>query len=189
MKYELKTIGKLFSGTYAKPDITKEILYLQSGHFNKAGNLDETVRTMLQLTPKIEKHLLKDGDILFTAKGTSNLAYVYYASYGQAIASSSFIVIRIKEELKESIKPEYLAWFLSFTPELKFFHQRQIGTTIPSISIAQIKNIEVQIPPIGKQEAIIKVYSLRHKEKDLKKQLEKMREIQIQQLLLTAIKE
>jgi restriction endonuclease S subunit len=184
----LKDIGKLISGTYAKPDITKEIFYLQTGHFTDAGRLDETVKPMLQYSSRLEKHLLQEGDVLFTAKGTSNISYVYYPSYGQAVASSSFIVIRINENNKEKIKPEYLSWFLSFTPQIRLFHQRQIGTTIPSISIKELKEIEVDIPTMEKQEAIIKVHSLRHKEKVLKDQLEQMREIQIQQLLFTALK-
>lgn len=83
----------------------------------------------------------------------------------------------------------YLAWFLSNTPEVRDFHRKQLGTTIPSISIKKLSEIEVQIPAIEKQQLITNIQQLRNKQKDLTQQLEIAGESQIQQLLINALNE
>lgn len=184
---KLNKIANLTSGIYAKPDISPDTLYLQAVHFDKFGQLDRLLRPQLNTNGKTEKHLLKNGDILFAAKGTNNFGIVYQASYGKAVASSSFIVVRINQDTQETILPEYLAWFLSNTPGIRAFHQKQLGTTIPSISIKKLAEIEVQIPTIEKQHLIANIQQLRNKQKGLSLKLESARESQIQQLLINAL--
>lgn len=189
MNKKLHEIAILTSGVYAKPDYSPDTLYLQSVHFDEFGQLDQLLKPQLNVNGKTAKHILQEGDILFAAKGTNNFGVVYQEAYGKAVASSSFIVVRIKQETQGEILPSYLAWFLSNTPAIRDFHRKQLGTTIPSISIKKLSDIEVQIPAIQKQQLITNIQQLRNKQKDLTQQLEEARESQIQQLLINALNE
>ena len=161
-------------------------LYLQSIHFDHFGVFDTTVAPQLNLNNKLEKHLLKDGDLLFAAKGLNNFAVVYNNGIGKAVASSSFIVIKINEENKQTIQPDYLAWFLTHHKQIKLMHQQQLGTTIPSIGMKQLAELEINIPPIEVQKKIVAVHQLREKEKELTTRIEEWKDKQIQLLLSNA---
>jgi len=187
MSKKLHEIATLTSGVYAKPDYSPDTLYLQSVHFDEFGQLDPLLKPQLNIHGKTVKHLLLEGDILFAAKGTNNFGVVYQEGFGKAVASSSFIVARIKQQSQDIILPEYLSWFLSNTPAIRDFHKKQLGTTIPSISIKKLSEIEVQIPPMKKQHLINSIQQLRNKQKDLAMQLEIARENQIHQLLINAL--
>ncbi len=184
---KLQDIVTLTSGIYAKADYSPDTLYLQSVHFDEFQKLDPLLEPQLKIEGKSAKHLLQNGDILFAAKGIHNFGVVFQQNYGKAVASSSFIVLRLKNEAKSIINPDYLAWFLSNTPDIRDFHRKQLGTTIPSISIKTLSQIEVQIPTIQKQQLIYKIQQLRNKQRDLTLKLETARENQIQQLLINAI--
>lgn len=188
MKSRLANITKFQSGIYERPDINADTLYLQAVHFTRAGIFDKTVGQQLKLNNRFEKHLLKEGDLLFAAKGLNNFAVVYYNDIGKAVASSSFIVIKINEENKQAIQPDYLAWFITHHKQIKLMHQQQLGTTIPSISMKQLSELEIDIPPIAVQKRIVSVHQLREKEKELTTRIEAYKDKKIQLLLSNAVK-
>ncbi len=182
----LNNISNLSSGIYAKPDTSPDTKYLQAVHFNEYGQLDDRIKSQLNSDGKAGKHLLHDEDILFAAKGTNNFGVVYRSEYGKSVASSSFIVIRIKPEFRSILLPEYLTWFLSTCPEMTTFHSRQHGTTVSSISIKMLADININIPSVEKQQLIIKIQELRNRQRSLTLELETARSTQIQQLLIRA---
>ena len=188
MKLKLSNISQFQSGIYEKPDINADILYLQSVHFTRSGTFDKTVTPQLKLNNKLEKHILKEGDLLFAAKGLNNFAVVYHKSIGKAVASSSFIIIKINVEKKQTIQPDYLAWYITHHKQIKLMRQQQLGTTIPSISMKQLAELEIDIPPISVQNNIVALHQLREKEKELSFLLEGWRDKQIQQFLSKATK-
>jgi len=184
---KLREIANLSSGIYAKPDYSPDTLYLQAVHFDEFGKLDVLLQPQLSSEGKAGKHLLQEGDVLFAAKGTNNFGVVYWSDYGMAVASSSFIVIRINAKNQDYVTSEYLAWFLSNTPEIRAFHRKQLGTTIPSISIKMLSEVDVKVPSMARQKQINHIQELRNKQKDLSIQLEAARESQTKQMLINAI--
>jgi restriction endonuclease S subunit len=187
MVKNLGEIAKMTSGLYAKPDISPEILYLQAIHYDEFGILDTLIEPKLSLNKKTEPHVLKEGDILFAAKGSNNFAVVYHRQNNKAVASSSFIIIRINIKYANILLPEYLAWYLSHTSTIRSFHKKQLGTTIPSISIKMLREMEIPLPPLQKQKTIISIQNLRNKEKKLLGQLASAKEKKIEQQLLSTI--
>lgn len=188
MKTKLAHITQFQSGIYEKPDINADTLYLQAVHFTRSGTFNESVFPQLQSNGKLEKHLLKEGDLLFAAKGLNNFAVVYHSTIGKAVASSSFIIIRINSDYIQSVQPDYLAWFITHHNQIKLMHQQQLGTTIPSISMKQLAELEIDIPPIEVQNKIVAVQHLREKEKELTTQIEEYKDRQIKILLSNATK-
>ena len=188
MKVFLQNIAQLLSGLFAKPDIDADTLYLQGSHFNEFGEFDSNVKPYLNAYQKNPKHLLSEGDILFAAKGLNNFAVVYNRGIGKAVASSSFIILRVNHEYYEQVMPEYLAWYLSNDPHVRLFH-KQLGTTIPSISIEKLSRMEIEIPSLETQREIIHIQFLRNREKQILRDLESHKDQLIKHQLLNAAKQ
>lgn len=188
MKAKLADIAHFQSGIYDKPGIDPDLLYLQAIHFPNSLEFDRSVKPALKQNYSHQKHLLAEGDILFAAKGLNNFAVVYHSSIGPAVASSSFIVLRLSQKYSKAIYPDYLSWALSHDKQVKLLHSKQLGTTIPSINISQLKELIIDLPLLDVQHKIVAVHKLRAKERQLVSRLEKCRDIQVQLLLSNAPK-
>lgn len=185
MKTILKNITSIQTGLFAKPTGSGELVYLQSKHFDENGQLNTELYPDLPAEDISEKHILKEGDVLFAAKGTKNFATVFENHNEPSIASTSFFVLRTSYN---NILPQYLAWFLNNQATQALLKTQAIGTAIPSISKQVLENLEISVPDIERQKAILHITKLRNREKSLKQKIELLREKQIQQLLINALK-
>lgn len=185
MKTLIKDITYIQTGLFAKPSGIGELVYLQSKHFDQNGQLHAVLHPDLLADGISEKHILKNGDVLFAAKGAKNFAAVFENHNEAAVASTSFFVIRLNDQ---KVLPEYLAWALNTHSIQTLLKGQAIGTSIPSISKQVIENMEITVPSITAQKSILHITKLRHKEKSLKQEIEKLREKQIQQIIINAIK-
>lgn len=185
MKAVLKQITKIQTGVFAKPIQKGEIVYLQAKHFDVNGEISETLYPDLDYSSKLEKHLLKKGDVLFAAKGSKNFAAWYEDDKIPAVASTSFFVLHIEGN---NLLPGYLTWFLNHPTTQNLLKRQARGSSIASISKAVLSELEIPIPGIQKQELILRIFKLRNREKNLKQKIENLREREIQDLLINAIK-
>lgn len=185
MKTLIKHITSIQTGLFAKPAGIGELVYLQSKHFDEYGQLHSVLHPDLPAEGISEKHLLKNGDVLFAAKGTKNFAAVFENHNEPSVASTSFFVIRPTDN---KVLPQFLAWFLNNHTTQTLLKGQAIGTSIPSISKQVLENLEMPVPEIKTQKAIVEISKLRNKEKSLKQKIETLREKQIQQQIINAIK-
>lgn len=185
MNRQIKEVSNIQTGFFAKPAGVGEIIYLQAKHFDENGQLLNSLKPDLMAEGISEKHLLKHGDILFAAKGAKNFAAVFENHNEPAVASTSFFVIRL---IDKEILPEYLAWFLNSHSTQTLLKGQALGTSMPSISKQVLEALEISIPSLETQKAILQIVKLRKKEKTLKKEIEILREKQIQQRIIDAIK-
>ena len=188
MNRHLKDIASIQTGIFAKPIVKGEIVYLQSKYFDENGILIHSLHPDLKPESINNRHLLQNGDILFASKGTKNFAALYSSNNQPSVASTSFFVIRLQDDISKKILPEFLVWFLNNQSTQKFLKGKAIGTSIVSISKAVLEALEVSIPTIKSQKVILQIADLRNKEKKLKQQIEILREQQIQQQIIKAIK-
>lgn len=185
MKKLFNQITEIQTGLFAKPLGEGDVIYLQVKHFDEIGQLQSALHGDLLSDYIGEKHLLKNGDVLFAAKGTKNFATVYEDHNQPAVASTSFFVIR---PTYKKVIPEYLAWFLNSHSTLTLLKSQAIGTSIPSISKHVLENLEIAVPSIEIQKTILEITKLRNIEKALRHEIETLREKQIQQQIINAIK-
>lgn len=185
MKTLIKDITNIQTGLFAKPTGIGDLVYLQSKHFDEFGQLHSVLHLDLPAEGISEKHLLKDGDVLFAAKGTKNFAAVFENHNEPSVASTSFFVIRLSDK---KVLPQYLAWFLNNHTTQTLLKGQAIGTSIPSITKQVLENLEIPVPEIKTQKAIVEISKLRNKEKSLRQKIERLREKQIQQQIINAIK-
>jgi restriction endonuclease S subunit len=182
----LSDVATLISGLYCQPSPAADTYYLQAVHFMENGELDSLIKPQVKLDHRIERHLLKDEDVLFAAKGINNFAVAYKVEMGLAVASSSFIIIRLNEETRKILTSEYLVWYINHTQKVKLFHQQKIGSTIPSISMKELSTLEIVIPSLEKQNLIVQIQRLRDKERQLELQLTTQKDHLLQKQLLIA---
>lgn len=158
---------------------------MQAKHFDENGEIAETLYPDLNANSKINKHILKKGDVLFAAKGTRNFAALYENEEPPTVASTSFFVIRLHDN---NVLPGYLVWFLNHPGTQTLLKGHARGTSMASISKTVLSDLEIPIPDIKRQELVLKVFKLRNEEKKLKQQIEILKEKEIQNLLINAIK-
>ncbi len=188
MRVALKHIAFIQTGVFARPAKEGQIVYLQSKHFDENRILKSSLYPDLKAGSISEKHLLQTGDIIFAAKGTKNFAALYESKNKPAVASTSFFVIRLNEDFQDKILPEYLTWYLNSASSQNYLKSKAVGSSIVSISKSVIDELELSIPDLDTQKAILIITHLRNAERKLQKQIELLREKQIQQQIINAIK-
>ncbi|MBK7958055.1 MAG: restriction endonuclease subunit S [Bacteroidetes bacterium] len=161
----MKDITNIQTGHFAKPIGIGNVLYLQSKHFDEFGQLNSVLHPDLVADKISKRHLLKEGDVLFAAKGTKNFAAVFENHYEPAVGSTSFFVLRPTEQ---SILSQYWAWQRNSNTTQTLLKGQAIGTSIPSISKQILENLEITVPSIEIQMRIQQITKLRNKEKRLK---------------------
>lgn len=185
MKTLIKDITNIQTGFFAKPSGSGNVVYLQSKHFDENGQLHAILHPDLMAEGISEKHLLKDGDLLFAAKGTKNFAAVYENQNPVAVASTSFFVLRPTDY---KILSEYLSWFLNHPETQKLIKDKARGTAIPSIRKTVLEDLEISIPSIEKQRIVIQLSALLKKENELRLSILQQRKQLIEQQIIKAIK-
>lgn len=185
MKTLIKDITNIQTGLFAKPSDKGEVVYLQAKHFDENGKLLGILHPDLMANSISERHLLKDGDVLFAAKGTKNFATVYKNQNPAAVASTSFFVLRATDN---KILPEFLSWFLNHPETQKLIKDKARGTAIPSIRKTVLEDIEISIPSIEKQRTVIQLSALVQKENEIRMSILQQRKQLIEQQIINAIK-
>lgn len=163
----IKTLGDIADirfGYYAKPIDGRGISYLQAKHFDVYGNMIGEPDTFIAAEYKAADQMLRDGDVLFAGKGYKNFAWCYRRSFGEAVASSLFHVLRPDTQV---VLPEYLTALLNHPTNQLYFQQLAAGSSIPSIRKNELANFKVPVVALDMQEKIVEVYKLHRKETSL----------------------
>lgn len=185
MFQKIQNIASIQTGLYATPEPAGEVLYLQAKDLNPDGQISDLVHPNLTYKPTMSRHLLERGDVLLVAKGFKNPALVYRANVQMAVASSIFIRLRVQAA---AVLPEYLSWFLNSPAGQQYLKASAVGTSIQSVSISALENMEISVPAIHLQEQIVKIHTLWQQEKSILNKLETLRDKQIQHTLIQASK-
>lgn len=185
LKTTLKNIVNIQTGLFSRAVSQGEIVLLQAKHFDENGLMISHIHPELIRNAGTGRHLLRSGDILFAAKGTRNFAVVLDIGSRPCVASTLFFVLRIHVNF---IIPAYLVWYLNHPNTLQLLKNQAKGTSIVSISKPVLEELEICVPDLKTQKIILEIARLRNREKLIKKQIEVLREKQIQHLILKAIK-
>ncbi len=168
MKVNLSKIASIASGVYAKSHKGfGDVYYLMARDFDESFNLKPGLGPGVLEKEKLTKHFLQKGDILFAAKGHHFFAAVYRGEVSPAVASSVFLVLRIKEE----VVPDFIVWYLNHPETQKFLLNLATGSSLPSISKSKLAKLEIPIPPFEIQQKVVQFEELRKKEKKIKEKL------------------
>ena len=104
---------------------------------------------------RLNKYLMKEGDILFTRVGSVDLsAYVTKVQNGWMF-SSRMLRVRPNNE----INSRFLSYFFQQKKFRDYILNISVGATMPSINTGILKTIPISYPPLPEQKAIAEVLS------------------------------
>ena len=168
MKVKLSDIAQLQFGLYTKPSDEGNAVYLQAKHFDDWGNQTEKIDTFIQIDQKNGFHLLDDGDIILVGKGMRNFAWTYDKTFGPAIASSIFFVIKADQS---RVIPEFLTTLFNMPQSQAHFQTLGAGSSIPSIRKSELEAFMVKIPSLELQQKAIAIKQLHYKDIELSRKI------------------
>ena len=185
MKKRISEITKIQTGIYEKPERDGEVYYVQARHFDHNREFITSVKPDLPGDARLYRHYLQVGDVLVAAKGYDHFAVAYLGIIKQAVASSMFIILRLYDA--ENLLPEFLAWQINHPNTQNILSESSKGTSLPSITKSDVGGLEISIPPVATQIAILEIDKLMKKESNIILKLNNLREKKTQQLILNAL--
>ncbi len=165
MKEKIKKIAEVSCGPFIREIPQGKFYYLQIRDFDKENNKFLLSQPTIDIKDCPKHHLLNNGDIIFAARGIYNFSVVYKQGNNIALASSAFLVIRIKD--KELVNPDYLCWYLNRDKSKAALQARAYGSAIPSISKKEVEDFEIEFPSLDIQNAIVEIDKLQQREKKI----------------------
>lgn len=184
MNILLQDIAEVRSWIFARTWKWGEILYLQAKYFNDYWELiKELPDPDLNSEDIQKKHILQPWDILFCAKWTRNFAVVYNESFWPCVASSTFIVVRLKSW--SDFLSQYIALILNNIESIKYIKKRNLtGTTVGSISKKTIENFYLKKIAIEKQQKLIEINDIYRKQLSILREIAEKKEKLISNIIL-----
>lgn len=169
------------SGIYMKTDPEGSIGYWQVKNITPEKELDPTSLATVKSDNISDKHWLRKGDLLFSAKGVSIFCTYYNQEEIPSIASAAFIVLRIKSK---EVLPEFICFFLNLPSIIEYLKNSSVGTGIQIIPQSILGELELNVPPIEIQKLMVDINQLTHKSEQLKFQIFHIKQDLQEQLFL-----
>lgn len=183
---KLNAIADINSGVYSNTITNGEVYYFQARDFDGNRQIVNNLTPTLNFSENLKKHFLQIGDVLIVAKGASFLSAVYDGTYAPAVASTVFLVIKLRS--KKEVLPAFISWYLNLPSTQAELMNEAKGTSVHSINKSVLQNLEIPVPSKTKQEKLLKIMELRNSERQLEKRIELLKEKKMNQLITQAIK-
>ena len=133
-----------------------------------------------------EHHLVRKGDLVFRSRGHTATSAVLLDDPGKAVVAAPLLRIRVAKP--DKVLPEYLNWYISQRDAQIFLTSRAKGTVQRMISKQAIEDLEVTLPSLEKQKAIVEVAALSAREQALLHTLANKRDQYISTVLMQLAK-
>lgn len=102
---------------------------------------------------KREPDWLREGDVIFAARGSRNYAALIEGAPTNAVCSPHFFVLRLRDQA--TVLPAFLAWQINQAPARKYFEQSATGSYILNIRRQVLEDLEVAVPARQQQDQIV----------------------------------
>jgi len=131
-------------------------------------------------------HFVRRGDLVFRSRGLITSSAILSGDPGQAVVAAPLLRIRVKDAGK--VLPEYLNWFLSQRDAQIFFASQATGTAQKMVGKEAIEDLEIFLPPLSTQRAIIELAALSEREASLLRTIAEKKAQYVSNLLMQAAK-
>ncbi|MCJ2375552.1 restriction endonuclease subunit S [Vibrio sp. ZSDZ34] len=140
---------------------------VQAKDISPLGELitDDLITT--DLTGKRGADWLKQGDVLFSAKGSKHLASYVSKQLESTTCAPSLFLLRVKPQWQEKVNPQFLTWQLNQAPVQTYFKRSAEGSFQISIRKPVLAATPIALPDIETQNTIAKLYEASIKENAL----------------------
>ena len=120
--------------------------------------------TQVSLETKKEPDWLSNGDILFAARSTRNIASLVESCPPQMLAAPYFYVVRISHK---KVLPKFLVWQLNQKPLQQYFQRESEGSITKSIKKSSLEEVLIAVPNLETQQKIINMAEIFEREREI----------------------
>lgn len=164
----LSEISEIQIGYQSREGIRSQLdgnsFLLQARDFDKMRQVNWSNLIRFNPSGVVNKVEIKQGDVLFLAKGQDNFACLVTWTISNVLASNSFYILRPNQSI---ILSDYLAWWLNQTPAQEFIKLNRSGSSLPFLSVSALSRLEIPAPELEIQHKIGELEKLRVKEENL----------------------
>ena len=191
VRIKLKDVAFVKAGHPFRGAITELPSHEGNGYVIQLKNIDnDGVVDWSQLTRtnitgrKIE--FLKDGDVLFVARGSKIVSAAITEPPVDAVSSQHFFVISLKQDV---LLPEFLAWQLNQETAQKYFQSTVEGSVQVSIKKNVLEDTVLTVPSLETQQSLTRLIKTAQIEKQLLNELINNRQKQITAIAANLLKQ
>ena len=170
MKVKLGKLADIQIGYQVKGRITPQVdgthQLVQTSDVNPDGEVAWGALAVFTPVRKgVDRYVLRDGDVLFLAKGTRQTAALVVSPPPHALAVSTFCILRVREVA--DVLPGYLAWFLNVAARDQLATIVRQGVTIPFVPKEALADLTITLPDHATQRRVAELDRLARREKQL----------------------
>ena len=158
-------------------DIEKDSLKINESNLEK------------HFVPKeMDKYLLQKNDVLFLHRLNFRAAYLADSDFvdgKQYVPLQNLLILRVDER---KISKGYLSWYLNQGTAQNEINRRIEGSTLPYISRKEVMDLNIDVPNLETQKKVVELYNLRLREKKLISEIQKKKDLLINQILKNSLK-
>ncbi|WP_236758540.1 restriction endonuclease subunit S [Aeromonas caviae] len=131
-----------------------------------------------EVSGRKEPDWLRDGNVIFSARGSRNLASVITNVVKPTVCSPHFFVMEVLDS--NQVLPSFLAWQLNQSTLQKYFHQCAEGSVQVSIRKTELEKASLTIPPLEQQRLVMRLAERASREKQIHQRLIALRQQEIE---------
>lgn len=94
---------------------------------------------------------IKAGDFLISIAGTIGRTAIVPDGFPECNCNQAVAILRLNED---ALSPRYLLYWLSTKDAINQIYEKKVTATISNLSLGQIKELEIPLPPLEKQKRI-----------------------------------
>lgn len=119
-----------------------------------------------------EHHLARRGDLIFRSRGVTNTCAILSENPGNTVVAAPLFRIRLTDS---GVLAEYLNWYINSLPAQSFLATHSKGTAQTMISKDALEALEIAVPSLERQKAIVALSVLVEREQVLMRKLAEKR--------------
>lgn len=184
----LNSIADIHSGYQfrgrVEPDPNGDVAVIQVKDLRDDAELQPDLLTRVALDKPLGPHQVSLGDVLFLSRGHRLFATALTVPLHRTIVPGYFYIVRPRTA---DVIPEYLAWYINQAPAQNRLKPSHAGTHMPIVPKSAFDQLEIELPSLNIQRAIVALDQLARRERQLSTQLETTRRQMIEAVGLRAI--
>lgn len=153
--------------------VPRGIPALQLRDLNDADDWASIEPSAYDLGKLKERYFAGPGDVLFRSRGSLNTASAVPKDWPH-LAAVLLPLLLLKPDTGE-IRPEYLAWAINHPDTQRMLDKRARGTSLRMIPKAALAELEIDVPDLATQDAILETSRLADHAKHLENRAAELR--------------
>lgn len=178
--------GYPFRGTIT-PVANTNTYVVQVRDADTSGEIRTKGMITTELSGRKKPDWLKQGDILFVAKGAKHFAAYVKQLPTQTVCSPHFFIVRIKNEHLATVLPEFISWQLNQVSAQRYFKANAEGSMYVSIRRKILEDVPISLPSIEKQTQLVALHASAVKEQEVLQKLITNRQQQLDAIALAVL--